>query len=89
MEIVIVGERENSDTKEIIDFINSRFIPGKVVILKTPNEECKISEIAAYTKGMEMKGGLTTVHICQNYNCRLPLNDMETIKDHIEALAHN
>jgi uncharacterized protein YyaL (SSP411 family) len=88
LEIVIVGELESVDTRDIIEFINERFIPGKVLLFKDGNGKDRISDIAAYTKNMEMKDGRVTVHICQNHSCKLPSNDMDTIKGQIEALTH-
>jgi hypothetical protein len=88
VEIVIAGEKNDSKTREILNFINERFIPEKVVILKDMNSSDRISKIAPYTRDMVMADNKTTVHICQNHTCKLPLNDIEKIKEQIEALSH-
>jgi hypothetical protein len=88
VEIVIAGEKNDSNTREILNFINERFIPEKVVILKDMNSSDRISKIAPYTRDMVMADNKTTVHICQNHTCKLPLNDIEKIKEQIEALSH-
>ncbi|SFM16072.1 hypothetical protein SAMN04488696_0115 [Methanolobus profundi] len=88
VEMVIVGDQDGTDTRDMIEFINERFIPEKVLLLKKMNEMEKISEIAAFTKDMEMKDGKTTIHICQDHTCKLPSNDKEEIKEQIEALSH-
>ncbi len=86
-EIVIVGEKETADTKNIIRFINERFIPEKIILLKSTSEDERISEIATYTRDMKAESGKTTVHICQDHNCKLPSIDMEKIKEQIEKIA--
>lgn len=78
-EIVVVGDPESIETKEIISDINKEFMPNKVVLLKPPGMEEEISTLAEYVSGMSMKDDRTTVHICQNYNCNLPSNDREEI----------
>lgn len=88
VELVIVGDTEDPDTKEIIQFINERFIPEKVLLLRSMSNIDKISNIAPFTKDMDQKNGKTTVHICQDHTCKLPSNDIEQIKEHIEALSH-
>lgn len=88
LEIVIVGDPENTDTKDMISFINERFIPEKVLLLKTEKNNEKITDIAAYTKDMEMIEAKTTVHICQNHSCKLPSNDIDKVKEQIEKLSH-
>ncbi|WMW22372.1 thioredoxin domain-containing protein [Methanolobus mangrovi] len=87
LEIVIVGNQEDTDTGDITSFINERFIPGKILLLKTEKEDDRLSDFAVYTKEMEMIDGKTTVHICQNHNCKLPSNDMDKIKEQIETLS--
>ncbi len=88
LEIVIVGNLENAETKNMISFINDRFIPGKVLLLKPEKNSERITDIAVYTKDMEMIDTKTTVHICQNHSCKLPSNDIDKIKEQIETLSH-
>ena len=88
VEIVIAGEKHDSNTMEIIRFINERFIPEKMMVLKDKEDSDKIDAIAPYTKDMLMLDDRITVHICQNNNCKLPSNDIGKIKEQIEALSH-
>jgi hypothetical protein len=88
VEIVIAGEKDDSGTMEIVHFINERFIPEKVLLLKNEDDSDRIVEIAPYTKDMMMADNKTTVHMCQDHNCKLPSNDTEKIKEQIDALSH-
>ncbi|MCB9209270.1 MAG: thioredoxin domain-containing protein [Ignavibacteriales bacterium] len=79
-EIIIVGEKENKNTKEIINLINSDFLPYKVVILIDQNQSDQIKEIAPFTKDYEMINGKTTVYICKDYKCELPTTEINKVK---------
>lgn len=76
IEIVIVKEESDPDTDKIISYIQSVFFPTKVVIEK--NE--KTVRFAPYIQGMESRNGKTTVYICKNYTCDLPVNTLEEVK---------
>jgi uncharacterized protein YyaL (SSP411 family) len=88
VEIVIAGEKDDRGTMEIVRFINERFIPEKALLLKNEDDSDRIVEIAPYTKDMMMADNKTTVHMCQDHNCKLPSNDTEKIKEQIDALSH-
>jgi uncharacterized protein YyaL (SSP411 family) len=94
VEIVVVGDPEKTGIRDITGFINSRFIPEKVLLFKPESQQSLIDEtkgitkIVPYTKDMGMTDGRTTVHICRNHTCKLPLDDMEEVKKEIERIAH-
>lgn len=76
-EIVIVGDLNSSETKKILKAINSRFIPNKVVILKTPGStESEIIEVSDFIKDLRMINNKPTVYVCSNYSCKLPTNNI-------------
>ncbi|MDG6243578.1 MAG: thioredoxin domain-containing protein [Methanolobus sp.] len=92
LEIVVVGDPEKTDTKDIAGFINNRFIPEKVLVFKPQSQQGiigtnAITNIAPYAKDMEMIDGRTTVHICRNNICKLPSNDMEEVRKQIENIS--
>ncbi|MCF6149166.1 MAG: thioredoxin domain-containing protein [Candidatus Kuenenia sp.] len=77
-EIIIAGERENKDTKNILREIQIRFLPNKVLLLH-PSDGTYIEEIAPYTKEQNPIEGKTTVYVCENYACKKPAHDKKTI----------
>ncbi len=79
-EIVIVGEKDNPVTKEMINEINKKYIPNKVVLLKSDEKDTEgISLFAPFTKGQEKLNGKTTVFVCRNYVCNLPVTESEKL----------
>lgn len=71
MEIVIAPDAKESNMREIIREIYSHFIPNKVVMLKAD---------APFLKDAKPLNGKTTVYVCQNYQCQLPVNDVGQLK---------
>ncbi len=83
-EIIIVGEKDSEETKEMIETINAQFIPNKVVMLINENDREAILEIAPFAGNYSQIDGKTTVYVCKNYVCSLPTTNKEKI---IELLS--
>ena len=78
-EIVIAGNSQAVETKEMIKTINRLFITNKVIVFRPTEQKTPgIVNMAKYTKHQKSPDGKVTVYICRNYNCESPLTD--TIK---------
>ena len=71
-EIILAGNDE-SETEKFLKIINEFFLPNSIVMLKRDGDD--ISEIAGFTKSYSMIDGKTTVYICENFNCNLPVTN--------------
>ncbi|MGZ5471674.1 MAG: thioredoxin domain-containing protein, partial [Nitrososphaeraceae archaeon] len=81
-EVVIVGDSDAIGTSRILKAINSRFIPNKIVILKSSeNIKTKITDIADYLKDFKMINNKPTIYVCSNHTCKAPTNDINTVLD--------
>ncbi len=81
VEVVVVGEREREDTREMLDYINAVYKPGKVVLFKDAAEGNSIDALAPFTKELGMVDGKTTVYICRNFACEKPINSLSDLKE--------
>lgn len=80
-EIVIVGIKDKKDTQQIIQTINSNYIPNKVVILKEPNKKkSKTEELAPFVKNYSQIKNQATIYVCKNQQCQLPTTSIEKMK---------
>ena len=79
-EIVVVGENSSSETQKILNLIREKFIPGKILLFKDIDNP-EISEIAEFTKELNMIDGKTTLYVCENYNCKMPVTDLESLAE--------
>jgi uncharacterized protein len=72
-EIVIVGEKGSDMERDL----KKRYLPNKVVLLIAKDVEDRIRKIAGYTSAMKTIGDKTTVYVCKDYKCSLPVNDID------------
>ncbi len=83
IEVVVVGDRESSETQEILNYINGVYNPGKVVLLKDADSK-QIEALAEFTKDQGMIDGKTTVYICRNFACERPINSLSELKERLK-----
>jgi uncharacterized protein YyaL (SSP411 family) len=70
-EIIIAGNKESPGTQNIINSINQKFIPNKVLILKDDvNSEFFLPY--EYLKPYGQINSKPTIYVCKNFICNLP-----------------
>ena len=70
-----------NDTQKIIRFINSIYLPNKVVILKEPDiKNSLIEELVPFIKDYNQIKNQATVYVCKNQKCQLPITDIKKMK---------
>src|SRR3972149_5379686 len=79
-EIVVVYKDSIEGAKEILNYINQKFIPNKILILKEESDD-SISEIAPFIKNQHTINGKTTVYVCENYNCKMPVTELSELEE--------
>ena len=77
-EIVIVGNPEAKDTKEMLNSLRKHFIPIKVVLLRPSDQEAPdIIRLAKFTEYQSSFDGKATAYVCLDYACKMPTTDTE------------
>lgn len=77
-EIVIAGEPDQKDTQQILQEIEKRFLPRKVLLLNSLKDK-SLGEIAGFVKEQKPIENKATVYICENYACKAPANEINKI----------
>jgi uncharacterized protein YyaL (SSP411 family) len=86
-EVIIVGDPQADDTREMVDAIRRRFIPNKVVMLRQIEQEsAEIEHIAPFTKNLTSIDGKATAYVCLSHTCKRPTTDTRTM---LELLNSN
>jgi uncharacterized protein YyaL (SSP411 family) len=82
-EIVLVSKNRDDDAKTMIKEIHSHFIPNKIFILVT-NENQVPTVLLQLVNGKLALNGKPTIYICENFACKNPISDIETLKRQLE-----
>jgi len=81
-EVIIVGDREDEKTKEMIEAVNSNYIPNKVLILiDTQTDRTQLTKLATYTESYISIDGKPTAYVCKNHICNLPTTDVNKMME--------
>ena len=77
-EIVLVGEKLNPATVELLSKIHSLYLPNMTLQLAPPGEPLeKISPLLAGKKQIE---GKPTVYVCHNFTCSRPVVEWDELR---------
>ena len=77
-QIVIAGDPDDPGTLEMLRLVNSRFIPGRVLIVAAPGPvQQRLARHLPTLRGMVPIGGRPTAYICVDFSCELPTNDLK------------
>ena len=84
-EIIIVGDKNSTDTKEMFNALNSIYSPNKVVVFIPANDPADpIHKLAPYTSAYKSIDGKATVYVCRNRECKLPTTDISVMIDQLK-----
>ena len=84
-EVVIVGNADDRDTKDMLNAIRTRFIPNKVVILRpTEKESADIDRLAEFITHHATINGRATAYVCLNNACKSPTTDIKEMLEFIK-----
>jgi len=79
-EVVIAGDSQANDTRQMLNAIRGLFVPNKIVILHPTNQKHpSIDDIVPLIKDYSSKDGKATAYVCLDYNCQLPTKDVSSM----------
>lgn len=79
LQIIIVGDADGDDTKQLLKCVNSHYIPNKVAILHDGKEGFLTSKLTIL-KNLERIDDKATAYVCENYSCKQPVNSVEDLE---------
>jgi uncharacterized protein YyaL (SSP411 family) len=82
-EVVLVGDKKDPKTTELLTKIHSLYVPNMTLQLASPEDSLeKISSLLAGKKQIENK---PTVYVCHNFTCSRPVVEWDKLKPLIDA----
>ncbi len=83
-EIALIGIKAESDMRELLHALYSRYMPNKIVIAATPDEALEWDDLPVLD-GRSMIGGKATAYVCENFVCMLPVNTIGAFLEQLDA----
>jgi hypothetical protein len=81
-EIVVVGDRSDARTAELISGIHALYLPNKVLQLVGPDEP--LQKFSPLLAGKAQIDNQPTVYVCQNFTCSAPVTSWAELKPLLE-----
>jgi len=84
-EIVIVGDDNAEETKEMLYLLNKTYLPDAVILLNTPEHRPQLENLSPFVAGQVAIEGKTTAYVCGNFTCKEPVHSKEQLRNIIET----
>jgi uncharacterized protein YyaL (SSP411 family) len=87
-EIIIAGNADEPDVKQMLRLIHGTFLPNAVVLLHEPDKaNSALYDIVPFIKNQIAIEGKATAYVCENYVCKEPLNNISEFENLIAGKA--
>ena len=89
-EIIIAGNADSPDVKQMLKLIHSTFLPNAVVLLHEPDKaDSTLYNTVPFIKNQTAIEGKATAYVCENYVCKRPVNNIGEFENLIAGAAAN
>lgn len=80
-EVVVAGERDAPDTRELLNVLRASYLPEAVLLLRpTGKEGEEIRKLAPHIAGHRPLDGRAAVYLCRDFACRAPVTSPEELE---------
>ncbi|XP_061866603.1 spermatogenesis-associated protein 20 isoform X2 [Colius striatus] len=79
-QVIICGDPQGEDTKEMLRCVHSVFSPNKVLVLADGNSSGFLYHHWPFLAGLERKDGKATAYVCSNFSCSLPITSPQELR---------
>jgi hypothetical protein len=87
-EIIIAGDSDAADTKQMLKLIGGKFLPNSVVLLHDQDKaDSSLYEVVPFLKNQTAIEGKATAYVCENYACKKPVNSVGELENLLDAIA--
>lgn len=87
-EIVIAGNADRPDTKQMLELVRTKFLPNALVLLHEQGKAgLAIEQVVPFIKCQTAKENKATAYVCENYVCRRPVNRLEDLDRILAAVS--
>ncbi len=79
-QIIVVGDPDGADTRQLITLINTFYIPTTIVLLADNGPgQLYLEQNMPFMKSMFAIDGKATAYVCENFTCKKPVNSVQEL----------
>ena len=88
-EVVVVGDSQSKDTRNMLAALRKPFLPQAVVIFIPTDRRAgsEINRLAPFTRNMKAMNNLPTAYVCQDFICKLPTNSVTRMQTNLKPMG--
>ncbi|XP_008942285.1 PREDICTED: spermatogenesis-associated protein 20-like, partial [Merops nubicus] len=79
-QVVVCGDPQGEDTKEMLRCVHSVFSPTKVLMLADGDSAGFLHRQLPFLASLERKDGKATAYVCSNFSCSLPVTSPQELQ---------
>jgi uncharacterized protein YyaL (SSP411 family) len=84
-EVAVIGDPVAADTRALAAEVTSRsYRPNLVLSVAAPDDE-RAALTVPLLRDREARGGRPTAYVCQRFTCKLPVTDVEALREQLEG----
>lgn len=85
-EVIIAGDTNSQDTKEMINTLNHMFLPYAITVFKpTESDSPEIVRYVDFLKDYQAQEGRVTAYVCTDHSCMPPVHETEKVLEYLKA----
>ena len=85
-EVVVAGAPDHPETQGLLRVLRSRFLPGKVVLLRpSSGGTAVLDRLAPYTQHHHPVDGRAAAYVCVEQACRAPITDPQELAEALDG----
>ena len=73
----------NSQNTELVSILSKKFLPESIIVTIHQEDELDLLSKFSFFAGKEFLTDQTTVFVCKNFSCSLPLTSLEEVEEYI------
>lgn len=90
LHIVIVGETESDNTRDLLRVVHGLFLPFKTLIVLTENNRAELEKRLPFVADMKQIENRATAYVCRDFACRQLVATQQELLDELQgALAES
>jgi len=76
----------NNSDKEILEFLTKSFLPESIIVFMSNQRQLDALSQYSFFTGKKFDSSVSTVFVCRDFVCSLPLHTVKEIKSELEKL---